>query len=392
MNMWTRVMDIRLRLRRMWDKGVFLRTRISGEELFPLRLILKHPTPRELAERFAQAQEWIAAIGVGDKSETGSGYEVEWREINHRQLGRNRLAVAVQFESESDVLAFLGKQKQADAFSRLVENASRSCPEIMPWLARYPLRALEHLSQWPQHMAVLDWLRRNPRPGIYIRQMEIPDVDTKFIETNRKLLCELLDMVLPESSIDRNAEAGAFERRYGFKEKPALIRFRLLDPDLYLKGLSDLAIPAEQFARLHLPVQQVFIMENEINGLAFPGRKKSLVIFGLGYGLDRLAAAEWLRAKQIWYWGDIDTHGFAMLDQVRHYFPATQSLLMDRETLLKHRALWVTESSPTQRELSGLTEAELALYNDLRRDRLGPRIRLEQERIDFRRVKSALGA
>jgi hypothetical protein len=89
--------------------------------------------------------------------------------------------------------------------------------------------------------------------------------------------------------------------------------FRLLDERLAINGLSDIAVPAEQFARLSSVAQRVFITENEINGLAFPDVPRGLVIFGLGYSLDLLFSAEWLRSLELHYWGDIDTHGFAML-------------------------------------------------------------------------------
>jgi hypothetical protein len=56
-----------------------------------------------------------------------------------------------------------------------------------------------------------------------------------------------------------------------------------------IQGLSDIATPAAQFARLSLPVRRVFVTENEINGLAFPAVPESIVVFGLGYGLDRLS-------------------------------------------------------------------------------------------------------
>ena len=72
-------------------------------------------------------------------------------------------------------------------------------------------------------------------------------------------------------------------------------------------------LPAEfaqlEFAQLNRPVERVFVTENEINGLAFPPCPGSIVIFGLGYGLDRLADIAWLERTQVWYWGDIDTHG-----------------------------------------------------------------------------------
>ena len=72
----------------------------------------------------------------------------------------------------------------------------------------------------------------------------------------------------------------------------------------------------------------------------------SLVIFGAGYGWEALAQARWLTFCTLYYWGDIDTYGFHMLDRLRASFPHARSFLMDRETLLEHRAMWV-EESPT---------------------------------------------
>jgi hypothetical protein len=124
--------------------------------------------------------------------------------------------------------------------------------------------------------------------------------------------------------------------------------------------------------------------------LAFPDFPRGLVIFGLGYGLDLLAGANWLRDREVHYWGDIDTHGFAMLDRLRAMLPAAQSLLMNRETLLAHRPLWVQETVPHVGSLTRLTHAERALFEDLRFDRLGARVRLEQERISFGCLQHAL--
>lgn len=183
------------------------------------------------------------------------------------------------------------------------------------------------------------FLRAHPRPEVYVRQLELAGVDTKFIESHRKLLIELLDIVLDPAHIDDEARGiSGFEQRYGFRAKLPRIRFRLLDPAFYLHGLSDLQIPAEDFARLELPVEHIFITENDINGLAFPDEPSSLVIFGLGYGLNILKNMAWLAATDIHYWGDIDTHGFAMLDQLRSYHPHVRSLLMDRTNTAGSRA------------------------------------------------------
>ena len=120
----------------------------------------------------------------------------------------------------------------------------------------------------------------------------------------------------------------------------------------------------------------------------------AIVIFGLGYGLERLARVSWLSERRIHYWGDIDTHGFAILNRLRHHIPTARSLLMDRATLDAHRRLW-TQEGRNQRfmgELDRLTNDEWQLFDDLRQNRLGDRVRLEQERVSFGRLKGSLGA
>ncbi|OYV43483.1 MAG: hypothetical protein B7X10_06385 [Burkholderiales bacterium 21-58-4] len=110
-----------------------------------------------------------------------------------------------------------------------------------------------------------------------------------------------------------------------------------------------------------------------------------MVVFGGGYGFDMLAHAHWLRRKVLHYWGDIDTHGFAILDQLRSHFPHVKSFLMNRETLMTHREQWVVEPQPIMRDLPRLTPEERAVYDDMRWKRLqdGCCVRLEQERISF---------
>jgi hypothetical protein len=90
------------------------------------------------------------------------------------------------------------------------------------------------------------------------------------------------------------------------------------------------------------------------------------------------------------YWGDIDTHGFAILNRVRRHLPQARSMLMDQPTLLDHRDRWVSESTPTAVTLDRLTEAEAALYADLVSATYGPSVRLEQERISFAAVERAV--
>ena len=390
---WATPTDIKNRVAREWDHGRLLAAPLIGDALYPWRIPLKGPAAAEtLAVQFDAVRQWIKGLSESAKAEGRSGYRLEFREINHRQLGRNSVPVAAWLDTEEDALALIGKRREVAKFRELVGAISDAFPQLLDWIAKRPLRVLDHADDWPRLLDVLRWISDHPRPNLYLRQIDAVGVHSKFIEQYRALLIELLDQVLPPEAIDASAGRGVegFERRYGFRSKPIQIRFRLLSGQTELQGLSDISVRSNEFAKLTLAVQRVFITENEINFLALPMVPESMVIFGAGYGFDALAEATWLQDKAIIYWGDIDTHGFAILDQLRSHFPASRSLLMDRETLLAHRSLCVEEDTRTLRDLTRLIPDEARLYDDLRNDRIGPALRLEQERIGFAHVRSAL--
>jgi hypothetical protein len=105
---------------------------------------------------------------------------------------------------------------------------------------------------------------------------------------------------------------------------------------------------------------------------------------GLGRGVAQLGGIPWLRGIPCLYWGDIDTHGFSILSLARSLFPQLRSVLMDEETFLLHKDLWVAESQHPSASLPGLTPAEEDLFLGLKSGRWGENVRLEQEKIAWR--------
>lgn len=386
---WTTPDDLKKQVQKLWDRGVLLSEMAGRESLFPLRLVIKRPTSRELSEEFTEVRDWIARLSASAKY-----YRLVWQQVNHRILGVNLIPAEIWIDQLSDALSLIGRQKSAEQFAFILEQTRLQQPELLPWLAKRPLRALELAQSWPQLLSVVAWLKNHPCPKIYLRQIDLPEVHTKFIEAHRGVLAELFDLVLSLEQINLTATGtSGFCRRYGFLDKPARVRFRLLDPDLRLlpQGCDqDITLTSTAFATLDLPVSKVFITENEINFLAFPFVQDAILIFGAGYGFDHLASASWLNQKDIYYWGDIDTHGFAILNQLRGFFPHARSLLMDQRTLLAHQNLWVVEEQPERGNLTRLNTEEAELYNLLRDNSLGNKIRLEQERIGFCYLKAKL--
>ncbi|MBE0501673.1 MAG: hypothetical protein IBX47_09545 [Desulfuromonadales bacterium] len=391
---WTTPTDLRAQVQKLWDRGLLLTAtfpRPGGKPVFPRRLTLKGPDSRQLSERFPEVREWINQLSVASGS-----YRIEWRSVNHRVLGSNAVPAEIWIDTLEDALGLIGKRRAAEQFATLVTLTAEKQPELLSWLAKRPLRGLQLAADWPRLLAIIAWLHRHPQPGIYLRQIDLPGVHSKFIEGQRGLLVELLDLVLPAESVDTSqAGVSRFCRRYGFLDKPLRVRLRILDQNFRLLQTTsdqDISLTQQAFAQLNLPISKVFITENEINFLAFPQVPEALVIFGAGYGFENLATANWLKDREIYYWGDIDTHGFAILNQLRGIFPKTTSFLMDRRTLLSHRDFWGDEAQPETRELARLNCEEATLYADLRQNRLGERLRLEQEKIGFAWVVEALAA
>jgi hypothetical protein len=288
--------------------------------------------------------------------------------------------------TEADALRLIGRGADARRFDRLAAMTLEAFPALLPWLRSQPLKLLEHEAGWERVLAVLRWFAAHPRPGIYLRQLDTAGVDTKFIEARKGLFTDLLDQVMPPESIRTDAPGPRqFETRYGLLSKPALIRFRMLDPAQHIGGLSDLTVPVAQFAGLRNGVERIFITENEVNALAFPELASAMVVFGGGYGIERLVQADWLRERDVIYWGDIDTHGFAILDRLRANLPHVRSVLMDAETLEAHRHVWGSEESDKRYlgELARLTEKEQQLFMALRANAYDTNLRLEQERIAY---------
>ncbi len=379
---WTTPADLCVQVQRLWDRGDLLRASVSDAAPWPVRLTLKSPSAADLSDCFESVRDWVRAVA-------GTPHvRIEWREWNHRVQGMQRLPAAVWVDTLEAALALVGKAREVQRFEALWQQTVAVQPALREWVRRRPLQALDLADRWERLLAVVAWLQAHPQPAVYLRQVDAQGVDSKFIEAHRGVLTELLDLALPPEAVDTRASGTAqFARRFGFLEKPVRIRFRLLDPAMpSLPGCHeqpDITLDATSFAALALPIDRLFITENETNFLAFPQMEKAIVVFGAGYGWDALARATCLHRCRLYYWGDIDTHGFAILDQLRGYFPHVASLLMDRETLLAHRLHWGEEPEPARHDLSRLTTDESAIYDELRFDCLQPRLRLEQERIGY---------
>lgn len=363
----------------------YLKSIISDEPFFP-KVLRSNKT---VSIDFNEMRNELAEVIEFSKDRKGFGYTITYKQINTRKHGTQSLPDEISFQNESDYLKFLHREKEAENFKVNSNTIIKQFPELLEWIKKYPKKIIENSKHWNELLLVCSYFTENPKPNLYIRELPIK-VHTKFIESNKGVLHELLNLILHPDNINQEfSGAKDFEKRFGLKFNQSQIRLRILDNNIaekYVSGLTDIEVTEEEFCKLKIPCEKVFIFENKtnfsnlMNFLTLPQLENTIGIFGSGYKVFDLKRAKWLDEKEIIYWGDIDTHGFDILSQLRGYFGQTKSIMMDFETLNAFKSGWDKGEPINKESLPHLTAEEQELFKFVRADNVNT-IRLEQEKI-----------
>ena len=359
---------------------------LRGEGSWPLRFALGVPSERDIAADPAAVRGWAAAW----QAWTGPG-EVAFEERQFARLGRQRLPVALSFVAAAEVAAAAGQAGRWGMATRRYQQMLERWPVLGDGTAlasKFDVLADYSAEDFERLLALLSWLDAHPASGLYIRQLPVAGLDTKWLEKRVGLVSGVLRALR-----GMDEELRDFHEFSGLRKPAHRVRVRLLCHSLRREvgGLCDIEAPLDELSMLPIRPKAAIVVENRETGLALPDFPGTVAIMGLGHAVSALSALPWLAEAQVVYWGDIDTHGFAILDRARRALPRLQSVLMDQQTLLAHRPLWVEE--PTQHPnalLEALTAEERAVFGNLRAKTWGQNVRLEQERILWRDAIVAL--
>lgn len=322
----------------------------------------------------------IQQIISQSKEKKGFGYTLEFQKVKTKHLGTQDLPIAIYFDDQKDFLKFLGKEKEVELFKASVEKIISEFPELKEWIIKNPKKIIDNTNEWESILKVCHYFKQNPRPNLYIRELPIK-VHTKFIESNKSVIQELLDILFLENI---NITEKSFEKRFNLKFAEPQIRFKVLDKSIaekFFSGIDDIAIPVSQFEKLNFPIKKVLVVENKTTlytTLTLPKMNDTIAIFGSGYSVYNLKNVRWFDNLELLYWGDIDVQGFEILSQFRTYFPQTKSILMDKQTF--DQFFENDKGTPTNISTKlNLTDEEQQLYDILKTNNW----RLEQEKITF---------
>ena len=357
----------------------FLISCMTNEPFFPKQIDrIGKVKSGDIISRFEVLQREIENLYVQSKNKTGLGYLVKTADKNFRRSGAHELPDAIEFESVEDYLHCTGKKKEWVRFQESYQLLSRHIPELKAWALANPTLLCSASTDWNSMIKICKYFLSNPRPDLYIRQLPV-EVHTKFIEDNSYMLQSLLDFLIPMHI--RNTTQKKFAERYYLKHDEPLIRIRILDKSLAIgNGMMDISIRLSDFEKIEWACKNVLVAENKMNFLTLPHLTSSIAIWsGGGFNVSYLRNVQWLNTKSIYYWGDIDEHGFQILHQIRSYFSQTKSIMMDIDTFEKFQDFAGEGKKNAATTLFNLTNGEALLYQSLKKRFTGNR--LEQEKI-----------
>ncbi len=362
-------------------------TWLVGQGVWPLSVSLGVPIERDVTQDPAGVRGWVDAWAAWD----GVG-ELAWEDRQWGRLGTQRLPARMVLTTPVQVAEAVRQRERWKIATRRYEWFTQKWP-LLATTAALP-RNFDVLADYADDdferlFALLTWFDVNPASGKYLRQLPVEGLDTKWIEKRRGLVADLLHAI---RGVQGDRE---FYSLCGLMRPQHRIRIRLLCPELRRSagGLRDIEAPIEELATLALAPRAAVIVENLETGVALPDRPGCIAFMKLGNAVGVLNALPWLRDVPALYWGDIDTHGFAILDRARAAIPGLLSILMDEVTLLSHRSLWGQE--PAQHPdtaLPHLTDGERVVYSGLRSNTWGQKVRMEQERIAWLQAMETLDA
>ncbi len=298
------------------------------------------------------------------------------------------MPVTVRFDSPADVADVvkegerwrLARRRQADLVARW--------SSLTPVLGRFfDCLSLYEEQDWERLVRMLEWLTANPDSSLYLRQIPVRGLHTKWLEQRLSVVSGLL------AAITGRTEADVYVMT-GLKHPPDQIRLVLLDPELrrQLGGMRDPAVSAADASRLALCPQRVLMLENLQTALGLPDVTGTVVICRRGNAVGVLRELPWIPGGEAYYWGDIDSYGFAILSRARLAVPGLRSVMMDEAVIDAHRDL-VNLGQDDGRgapSIEALTAAERGTLDSLLAGRWGDKAQLEQERIGWGYAMSRL--
>lgn len=338
--------------------STFLSAALTKERFFPLHI---KGSKGKASDNYEKLFREIKRLLESEKQKIGFGYTVSLKEVNTRQAGKISMPDAIFFENVEDYIKFIDKEKEFLTFRKAVRQTHKQVPELKKWMAAQPLKVIKHLDIWENLLHVCTFFIENPTPNLHVREIPIPTIAT-FIEDNQKILVELLTFILPNTNTNT-----FFEKQFGLKYDAPFVRIRVLDGLINNLPVSDISLKVEDWKKINIEPQRVFIITDILNFLRFPQQENGIAILGTLETLAHLDELNFLKNTQIYFWDDLNIQGVASLSSMRAKLPNMKPFLMNIELLELYEEVIENVKTTNTEIITRLTSKEQELLTELRK-------------------------
>lgn len=294
-----RRMDARFGLWLLQDAGVPEGTEPREDGLdaatWPVRVPLGSLKERDVLESMDVVAKWVREWDEVQAA-LPSGITLDWETRQWARLGEQRIPARLVIDSPGALAEWVNQGPQwrqachrRDMLFRRFAKL-RSSPVCRRHLAVFVDWVDEDVERL---QTLLAWFEANPSSGLYLRQLPVPSIDTKWIEPRKAVV---RDFLLAAKGLLVTAASQDFHEVCGLSKPAGKLRLRVLCPKLRasLAGLCDIEAPVEEVARMNLPVRSIIIVENLETGLALPDFEGAVAFMRLGHAVSELARIPWL--------------------------------------------------------------------------------------------------
>lgn len=307
-----------------------------------------------------------------DIHESKIGIRVNFANHNCGQIAINLVPDTYTVESAETVFRYLGKTSYMNCFLEAYHLIVDDFPELKLWCIsrRDDLILNKEFAQKVLNLA--HYFKNGAEKNCYITQWKIEGIDTKFHQKNFDTFRKIANAVLNINLKNKDE----FYEYFSLRDRYSEINTGIVGNDLYFNGCHRFSITVWELAKWDKKPDKVIIFENKDVGSYVLDEVTSdvscVIFYGTGASISGLKNVDWLQNCQLYYYGDLDKDGFAILSELRGKFPSLRSFLMEEYTPD------ITDRKGNPRSIANLTEKELECYNQI----ISKNTRFEQEHID----------
>lgn len=234
-----------------------------------------------------------------------------------------------------------------------------------------------------------EFMKGRRKKPVYLREFTAKGVDTKFFENNIRYLRELYN-ILNNANLEKSEDLYNALNITSYPEDEDYVTLRLMTDSTSNIHIQNIKVYYKELNNLQAKPQKVVIIENKATFYRFPETEGCICIWGDGFAVTGLLSnISFIKdAAKIYYWSDIDTDGYTMLNNIRKCYPKVKSLMMG-EKFVKNVIQYNVKDTGSEKSVNSLdrlNDDEKKAFAYISQNRL----RIEQEKIPHELIEEQI--